>query len=108
VALSWSANGNPGATEYEISYATNDFVAFVSSQIASGVTSVYVSSLQGSTTYFFRVRSINGNGIPSSLDTTVSTITLPAAPTGVSGFALGVSSISWNWNAVTAAAEADG
>src|SRR5439155_8876378 len=56
------------------------------------------------TTYYFRVRAANGDGFATGFSLAGSTLTLPVpAPAIVNGTALGVSSISWTWSAVTGA-----
>lgn len=102
-SLDWSQNANPEpGTAYELwRDLSSDFtiptVTVVSTSAAE------LSGLIPNTTYYWKVRAINLDGIPSDFDQTVSARTFPptpSAPSLPSGSALGVSSISWTWTAV--------
>ena len=102
VTLSWGAASNPANTPYEVSLSTDGFQTNFSTPVpfASGLlaTTTDLLSLAPGTTYSFRVRALNGNAIPSAFSTVVATPTLVLPLTGLSGSALGTSSITWTWN----------
>ena len=105
--VTWSANQNPAGTRYEVSFSTDS--AFVHSQSRrrsrsarpSPATRLPLFNLIPATTYYFRVRAANGDGFLTAFSTTNSTATLTVPPpTGLTGTALSVSTISWTWNPV--------
>jgi hypothetical protein len=103
VVTSWSANGNPVGTTYELwRDLTGAFSAPVKTIVST--TNFTTNSLAPNTTYFYQVRTLGFGGAYTGFDTAVSTATLPPAP-GVpgtpAGFALGTTSVSWNWSAAT-------
>jgi hypothetical protein len=77
VSLSWSANGNPAGTVYELSYSSDNFVLNFSTPVAfaavSTVTVAAVGALQPGQDYWFRARSQNAVGTPSNFSNIVST-----------------------------------
>ena len=84
VTLSWSPNGNPAGTSYEISYSSVD--AFltgwaVSTAPLTEATSLTAGGLSGGAAYYFRARAYNGNRIATAFDLTQSTQTLPVLST---------------------------
>lgn len=101
-SVSWSPNGNPPGTQFELSMSRDDFITDFSTPIAFSATSTGTTamvSLLEDTTYTFRLRARNGDLLATDFSATVSTVTdvgLPR-PVGVSGAALGVSSIAWSW-----------
>ena len=106
----WNVNTNPTGTRFEVSTSTDDFVTNFSTpiQITSNFTSntTIFNTLASGTTYYVRVRAANAGGVLTGFDSVLSTQTLlppPGIPQNLSGSALGVSSISWTWNAVTSA-----
>ncbi|MBI4061549.1 MAG: fibronectin type III domain-containing protein, partial [Elusimicrobia bacterium] len=110
--LSWSANGNPlSVTTYTIHASTAaDFNAFASSVTFStapaGAPSATISGLSGVTTYYFRVRAVNHNGVPTEFVDLGSTRTLVGflpAP-AIAGFVeVGASSVTATWELVPGA-----
>jgi len=106
VALGWVPVNNPvPGTQYVVERDTE--AAFTQAVSSETFASAYLASgLAGDTTYYFRVRAKNGNGIPTSPAVTVSTRTLPLGP-AVPGLPaavdLGLSSIAWSWAASTGA-----
>ncbi len=106
VQLAWSSNSNGQGTLYEISYATSaDFSAFVSTPYPTAVgittTTVTVTPLDQSTTYYFRVRAANLAGSFSVFTATVSAWTR-ASVTNVQGVADSTASIRWQWTSAGA------
>lgn len=89
-ALTWGANGNPGGTRYRLERSL-DGVSF------AGVSTVTTLGTQSSgltplTTYYYRVRAINGDDIATAPTVVISTITgaaidivAPSMPLGFKG-----------------------
>lgn len=102
VTLTWGAASNPANTPYEVSFSTDGFQTHFSTPVpfAAGLvaTTTDLLSLSPGTTYSFRVRALNGNAIPSGFSVAVETPTLVSPLSGLSGSALGTSSITWTWN----------
>ena len=91
-------------TNYNAILSNNSsFSSNVSSGILAANTTTY-GSLSGGTTYYFQVKLSTESEAAYSINR-ISTATLsapaPSVPTGFSGTALGVSSISWSWNDVS-------
>lgn len=105
ITLGWEANGNPLGTVYQLWLDAD--AAFSQPSISTMTVSSHTASgLQPGTQYFFKARAMNGDGIFSDFSAAVSTITmplLPVQPAAPSGSALGVSSITWSWAAVSGA-----
>ena len=101
IEIDWSPNSNPEpGTSYIVSRSTfNNFSIEVNANIS--VSSFSVSDLEAYTTYYFKVRSVNGNSvINQNYGTIVSTITLVAQvvmASGFSGTATSTTSITWSW-----------
>ncbi|MCM2267236.1 MAG: fibronectin type III domain-containing protein [Elusimicrobiales bacterium] len=109
VTLNWTAGGNPAGTvyEYELS-ASAVFSGFVSSGTGTGLTKAFTGLLQGAT-YYGRVRAVNHDALPTAYvspgSAAVTQVLRPSGlVSGLAGAALGVSSVSWSWNAGTLAA----
>ncbi len=99
ISISWSANNNPDYTQYQIERSTTGSV-FLPLYLSTSLTYSDISITEGST-YFYRVRSLNGNNIASSFDTTVST-TVPRIPpaaitnlSALTGATQGSVNLSW-------------
>ncbi|MDE2293201.1 MAG: fibronectin type III domain-containing protein, partial [Elusimicrobia bacterium] len=84
VTLGWSASGNPPSTQYAVEVASpgGPFILF---STAAG-TSRSVVNLLADTTDQFRVRAVNGDGLPSGFDAVVSTYVPGQVPSVVSAF----------------------
>ena len=64
--VNWHANNNPAATNYEVTISTKiDFSLIASSLTTTAFTNLFASLLP-QTTYFARVRAVNGAGVPSA------------------------------------------
>ncbi|MBI3297144.1 MAG: fibronectin type III domain-containing protein [Elusimicrobia bacterium] len=104
VSLSWSANGNPPGTVFELQKAT-DGVLFTA-HAATTAAAAIASGLIPSTTYDFRIRALNGDAVATGFANTVSTATRPP-PTGVPGtpaaVVLSTADVSWSWAAAPSA-----
>ncbi|MDE2290955.1 MAG: fibronectin type III domain-containing protein, partial [Elusimicrobia bacterium] len=105
VSLTWNANGNPAGTRFEVQSST-DQVNY--STVSTGTAAAAaLTALAPSTTYWFRERAVNGDGVATVYDFTASTKTLPpnpAAPGKPVGVALSSADVSWSWSAATDAA----
>jgi hypothetical protein len=107
-AFGWTANGNPAGTVYEFELSEfSDFSVMFSSSSGTAASALFGGLAQGST-YYARVRAVNGAGAKSVFaEAGAPAITLAHVPTGLvgglAGAALGVSSISWTWTAGTVA-----
>ena len=100
LTVSWLPNTNPAGTSYQIEYwqATGSTVTVSTTALQKSIT-----GLSSGTTYYLTVNAINGSSTIAPSGIVLSTVTVPAAPTGFSGAVLGISSISWTWNASTGA-----
>ena len=110
----WSANGNPGYTRYELTDTADPaFLVGVSTRVglADNFTgaSVGVTDLAPGTTYYVRLRAFNGRGsdfyggLATTPSATASVVTVPSAPS-LAGTPLSDSSIQWTWSSVAGAA----
>lgn len=106
LTMSWADNANPAGTLYTADMSLTNFGSVVATSATLNISAVF-SGLTPSTSYYFRVRATDrlnrttadtATGIGRTVSITV------LAPTGVAAAALGVSSISWTWNAVALAA----
>lgn len=98
IVASWSLNGNPAATVAQLLRST-DAVVF-STLTASAVTSYADADLLGCTTYYYRVRNVNGDGLPTDYaafqGVTANTIPSPPAALTASANAGGTVSLLWS------------
>jgi fibronectin type 3 domain-containing protein len=77
VTFTWSANGNPYGTKYEVSQSVDNFQTNFSTPISATFdTVVSIRNLSPSTTYYFRVRAFNGDNIPTGFSQIITTTTL--------------------------------
>ena len=82
LALNWSAGApaNPAYTSYEVNRSTDlNFGIDVSTSYAAALSSA-PAGLAPNTTYYFRVRALNLDGLPTAFTPAVSTATLAAQP----------------------------
>jgi hypothetical protein len=63
--LTWGANGNTGGTTYEIQISTNAGFVAATSRYVVGLSSA-LQSLSSHTSYYFRIRSLNGESVPET------------------------------------------
>lgn len=94
VSLSWTGTG---ATGYRLERSLNGSVwTFLTTAAASNHNDI---GLSAGTTYFYRARAINGDGVLNlvNLSNVISTITYPAQLFNFTGAALSSASILWNW-----------
>lgn len=105
VSLSWSAV--PGATSYNIYWATTSGVTTSGTKITAASSPYVQSGLAASTTYYYIVTAVNaaGQSVASaqvSAATNAPVVTIPAAPAGVTA-AGGANQVSISWSAVSGA-----
>ncbi len=97
IDLSWSGNGNTSTTTYEVNFATN--AAFVSTSTFYAVTvSSTFANLSSNTTYYFRVRTVNGDGIFTGFANTIYARTLPTPKYWTKAGGAGNASDGNNWD----------
>ncbi|MDI6641453.1 MAG: fibronectin type III domain-containing protein, partial [Elusimicrobiota bacterium] len=82
IDLSWDANSNPGWTVYEIEKSTNETNWEV--EIATTSTNYTNTGLNEKSTYWYRVRAKNNNGIYTDYCDVFSTMTLSVPPSAIS------------------------
>ena len=87
ITYSWNGNSNPGYTYYEVSVTTDVTFAFTVTAVTVNATTATVTGLLPATTYYARLRSINGSQIlgnyvvmPSTLTSRDPNITTVLAP----------------------------
>ena len=106
-AISWGSGGNPvPGTSYIVRYSLSPgFESWATTFINIASTYTMVTGLEPGVPYYYDVAAVGHNGVQTAYSgspTAAYTLALP--PTGVTGLALGVSSISWTWNEVPGAA----
>jgi len=97
--ISWSLDGNPSYTIADVERSTDD-LTFVS-QESSAAASFTDQNLLGCTTYYYRVGNLNGDGVATVYDSTISFETLSSTPTPPSGLlaqSLSGNRIELSWN----------
>ncbi len=101
----WESFSSSGTTEFQLDVSTNStFTSFVSGYNSLSITtsSIVVSGLSPSTTYYYRVREITEFGI-SSYSSTITVVTVPLAPVLGSSTAVLTNGFTANWQAVSGA-----
>lgn len=104
--LEWSNNGNSDITTYEVSMSPLKTPKFsdplaISTPVPFTVnylsTSTVIPTLTANQMYDFRVRAMNGAGIPTAFSNYASTITVSGV-NNFSGQALSSATINWSWD----------
>jgi hypothetical protein len=102
-SLDWSENGNVGTPVYQIVYALNS--SFINATtVQSTLSQVTLNNLVPQTMYFIHIRALNGDGIGTAFDVTLTTtttakldVTPPGPPGGIwSEGGAGHYTLSWN------------
>lgn len=99
IDLTW--NPVAGATGYKVLRAISSGGPFTTVGTPTSA-SLANTGLKAGTAYFYLLQAVNSSG-PSVFSGLVSTITLPAAPTGLSATAVSPSQINLTWSAVASA-----
>ncbi|MDE2292198.1 MAG: fibronectin type III domain-containing protein, partial [Elusimicrobia bacterium] len=98
-ALTWTLNGNSAGTTAEVELSTD---AAVYSRVYRGTAlSLSIDGMLVCTSYYVRVRDLNGDGLPSAYDSVVNVLTLPSTPTaagGLSASPLAGDKVSLSWS----------
>ncbi|MBI2386359.1 MAG: fibronectin type III domain-containing protein [Elusimicrobia bacterium] len=99
LTFGWSAGANPSYTTYELDASTSSaFAAPVSTTFAAAVSSS-PAGLSPNTTYYFRVRAVNLDGVPTAYLATQSTATLAAVPASPAAGPIHITSGVFTWSA---------
>ncbi|TPW18296.1 MAG: hypothetical protein FD126_3480, partial [Elusimicrobia bacterium] len=90
----WSASGNPAGTPYEAQAAVDAGFASVLASSVTRSTSTTFAGLLSASTFYARVRALNGNGLASVFDAAVSTktgldVVAPSVSTGTAAYQSG-------------------
>ena len=96
--LSWGLNGNPGTTTAQLDRSTSG-VSY-STFAAGALTSAMDSGLVGCTTYYYRVRNLNGDGLatPYAAFTGVTANTVPDPPSGLTAQPVAGGKVQLAWS----------
>jgi len=98
LTFGWSAGANPAYTTYELNASTSSaFAAPVSTTFATAVSSS-PASLTPNTTYYFRVRAVNLDGVPTAYLATQSTATHAAVPSSPAAGPIHITSGVFTWS----------
>jgi autotransporter-associated beta strand protein len=100
IDLSW-ANNASNQTGFQIDQATSsDFTQNLTTvTVGANATTYAATGLSSGTTYYYRVRAINANGVSANSATAGATtaVTIPAAPSGLTATAASSSEIDLSW-----------
>lgn len=85
LTLVWGPSSNPPGTVFEAQVSSmTSFIPLLQSSVTLAASAAF-NSLVSASTFYARVRALNGDGVPSGFDAVVSTATgLDAVPPGVS------------------------
>ncbi|MBI5597593.1 MAG: fibronectin type III domain-containing protein [Elusimicrobia bacterium] len=101
-SLSWTSGGNPAGTRFDVETSLDGGAFSLSS--ATLATTALLPSLSASTTYGFRVRTLNGDSVTTTYSNELTTRTfppLPGAPGTPTGTALSTADVSWSWTSAS-------
>jgi len=99
LTVTWTYNGNIIGTRWEVQQSTDG--ASYAVVLDTQSTEYHPFGLLGDTTHYFRVRAINGNGLPSPFDVAVSTYLpgeLPDPPRNLRAAPIGGARIRLDWD----------
>lgn len=101
--LSWNGGANPDWTVYEAELSTSSAFDVLTSSSSGAAAGAVFTGLAQWTTYYGRVRAVNGGGLKTGYAGAASSaLTLAYLPSGLvsglGGSAQGASSITWTWN----------
>jgi len=97
--LAWTDN-SPNPTGHEIERSTNGVNFAYRELVAPGVTTYADTGLEAGTTYYYRVRAVNGAGSTPYSNTASARTQLPsppAAPTNLAGTAVSPTQVNLTW-----------
>lgn len=100
LTLNWTAGSpaNPAYTLYEVQSALDPgFAAGLQDAFAASVSSA-PTGLAPNTTYYFRVRAVNIDGVPTAFTAVLSTATLALAPSSPAVGPVQVTSAAFSWS----------
>ena len=98
LTFGWSAGANPSYTTYELNSSTSAaFAAPASTSFAASVSSS-PAGLSPNTTYYFRVRAVNLDGVPTAYLATQSTATLASVPASPAAGPIHITSGVFTWS----------
>ena len=106
VTVGWDQNFNQAWTGYQVRSSTDSGFGVWADAASSTDSAKTITALQAGTTYYFRVKALNGDSISTELSNTATRQTLappPVAPSGFAGAAVSNGSIQWTW-AITSGA----
>jgi hypothetical protein len=105
LGIAWSPNGNSGYTSWGIIISTDNFkfsVAMIKNFADNHTDTFYLAAgLAAGTTYWFKVRAFNEDGIPTGYDSTVAAQTSSSPELFAADISTG--SIKWEWKIVSGA-----
>lgn len=98
LTFGWSGGANPSYTTYELNASTSAlFAAPVSTTFAAAVSSS-PAGLSPNTTYYFRARAVNLDGVPTAYLATQATATLAAVPVAPAAGPIHITSGVFTWS----------
>lgn len=96
--ISWALNGNPAGTTAQVQ-RSSDNVTFASVTTSAGL---YIdTSLLGCSSYYYKIRFQNGDGIPTAFDSTINFTTLgttPTPPIGLTADSVSGGRVALSWS----------
>ncbi|MBI4669403.1 MAG: fibronectin type III domain-containing protein, partial [Elusimicrobia bacterium] len=98
----WNNNNNPSDTLYVAELSSASSFGFISGSSRTRQTQAAVTNLKPNTDYYFRVKAVNHQGIPSNVLNLGSKLSLAAVPAGhpVSTFtSVGPNHVTFRWTA---------
>jgi hypothetical protein len=98
LSVNWNGGNNPGYTAYQIDRSTVEGLASaVSTSYGAGVSSS-PAALSPNTTYYFKIRAINADQIPTAYTQVLATATLAAQPAQAAFGSVHVTSVAFQWS----------
>ncbi|MBI4061634.1 MAG: fibronectin type III domain-containing protein [Elusimicrobia bacterium] len=99
LTLAWNGGANPSYTVYEVDAATSaGFAAPVATSFAAAASSS-PAGLAPNTTYYFRARAVNLDGVPTAYFATQATATLAGVPAAPIAGPVHITSGVFSWSA---------
>ncbi len=95
-AALWSPAQNPAGTVFTLELSVNNFSS-VSASSRTTLSAAAFSALLPDTSYYFRVKAENGEGLASAYTQTLTTVTFAAAPSGLTLTQVSSATLSAVW-----------